>query len=339
MFKVFTLFALVLSMLAFTSRANALVIGVYSGEWEEWITESSIKPFIQSTGIQVEIVPGADAEWLTKLKAANGRSVPYDILILQQDSIRLAHKQGLLQELRVADVPNLADIYPSVNNNFVFDGKLYATAHSIGQLGIAYRRDIVKNPPLSWADLWKDQYKGQVAISPLTYAAGLQFFSYLLRGGTVDEAFARLKDLKKNIVAYPDGGGAIQTLLERGDAPIVPFWDGRTFSLEANGVDVGFVYPSDGPVAAVASWVIAKNAPDLKNAYKLLNYLLSPKAQQGYSERSFYATSNRKNKYSEKFASKAKYGEAFFDTLVWVDYDQATPNLQEWSSRWQQALE
>lgn len=34
----------------------------------------------KETGIKVNIVEGADAEWVSKVEAADGKNVPYDIL-------------------------------------------------------------------------------------------------------------------------------------------------------------------------------------------------------------------------------------------------------------------
>ena len=318
--------------------SKTVVVGVYSGDWEKQINTAALAQFQKDTGIKVQIVPGADAEWITKLKAAKGKNVPYDLLILQPDTIRNAYKADLLQPLDTKDVPNLADSYPSINKNFTFDSKLYAAGFSIGQLGLFYRKDLVKTAPTSWASLWNEEYKGHVAISPLTYSAGLQFFSSQLKNSTPENAFAKLAKLKSSIIAYPDGAGAIQTLLVRGDAWVVPGWDGRAFALAKGGLNVGFVYPTDGAVAAVASWAIPKNSPNQANAYKLLNYILSPKASGNFSELSFYATTNKKTVYSKEFLSKVKVDESYFEKLIWVDYDVATPNLTKWVAEWQKTL-
>lgn len=327
-------------------KTDKVVIGVYSGDWEKEIRESGLDKFSQETGIKVEIVPGADAEWFTKLKAANGKNTPYDILILQPDTIRRAMSGDLLQTIDPKQVPNISDLYPSVNKQFTKDDRIYAAGFSMGQLGIAYREDLVPEKPTKWSDLWKPEYKGHVGISPLTYSAGLQFFSALVHssGGEekntadIDKTFSKLTELKQNVVSYPDNAGALQTLIQRGDAWLVPFWDGRVFAWQKSGLKVGFVYPEDGPVAAIACWVIAKGSPNLANAYKLLNYLSGPDVQKAFGEASFYGMTNKKVAYSEEFKSKVHVGEDYYNNLKWVDYDTATPNLAAWTNRWSQTM-
>lgn len=328
------------------AATDRVVIGVYGGDWEKNIRASGLEQYAKDNHITVDIVPGADAEWLAKLRASNGNKPQYDIVVLQPDSVQRASAAGLLQPLDAKQIPNLAQLYPSVQDKFVNDGKTYAAGFSLGQLGIAYRTDLVKTPPTSWLDLWKPEYKGHVAISSPTYAAGLQFFAGLTHalGGElkndadVDKTFAKLADLKGSAVAFPDSPGAIQTLLERGDAWVVPYWDGRVFALKKTGMKIGFVYPSDGPVVGAANWVIAKGAPNLANAYKLVDFLSSAQVQKAFSDRSLYGMTNRDVVYSDELKAEAQTGEDAYKRLIWIDYATATPKLADWTNRWSQAL-
>ncbi len=320
-------------------ETDTVVVGVYSGDWENNINAAALDAFAEETGLDVEVVAGADAEWYTKLDAAKGKNVPYDLLILQPDTVQKAVAGGLLQELTAEDVPNTANLFDSINQRFTTDGKLYAAGFSMGQLGIVYRSDLVENPPASWADLWNDEYAGHVGISPLSYSAGLQFFwSQTDNGSDIDGAFDKMAALKKNIVAYPDGAGTIQTLIERGDVWMLPFWDGRAFAWQESGLDVGFVYPEEGAIAAIAAWAIPEGAPNLANAYKLLDYLCSAEVQSEYGALSYYGMSNKDTEYSEEFLSKANVGEEFYNSLQWVDYSVATPSLSDWNTRWSELM-
>ncbi|KAA6449495.1 ABC transporter substrate-binding protein [Bacillus swezeyi] len=328
-----------------SKKSDTVVIGVYGGDWEKYI-KPSIEAFEKDTGLKVKVVSGTDSEWYTKLKASNGKNAPYDLLILQPDTIQRAQSADLLEPIDQEKVPNLSDLYRSVQKRFTFDGKQYAAGFSMGQLGIAYRKDLVPQEPKRWTDLWNSSYQGHVAISSPAYSAGLQFLSGLInaQGGLesnqrdMDKAFNSLADLKKNVAAFPDNPGSIQTLLERGDAWVVPFWDGRAFSLQHSGLDLGFAYPEEGAVAAVASWALMKGSPNEENAYKLLNHLISPDVQKDFSDRAYYGMTNKKVKYSDDLKGKVKVGEAYYSNLKWVDYETAAKELGDWTNRWNQVL-
>ncbi|MFK8258988.1 PotD/PotF family extracellular solute-binding protein [Erwinia sp. AnSW2-5] len=325
---------------------DSVVVGVYGGDWEKNIRASGLEQFAKDNHIKLTVVPGADAEWFAKLRAAKGRRSPYDIVVFQPDTVQRATAAGLLQPLEASDIPNLDKLYQSVQARFVSENKTYAAAFSLGQLGLAYRSDLVKTPPTSWLDLWKPEYKGHVAISSPTYAAGLQFFAGLVHalGGElnnpadVEKAFAKLKGLRGNAVAFPDSPGAIQTLLERGDAWIVPFWDGRVFALKQQGMKVDFVYPSEGAVVGAANWVIPKGAPNLANAYKVVNALSSAQVQKAFSDKSLYGMTNKEVQYSDSLKKQVKVGEEAYSKLIWIDYSTATPQLADWTNRWSQSL-
>lgn len=318
-------------------ETDAVIIGVYSGDWETSINTAALDEYSSTSGLDVQIVSGADAEWLTKVQAANGNNVPYDLLILQPDSIQKLIDGDLLQSISQSDVPNLSQIAPSILERFTVDGQLYAVGFSMGQLGIVYRTDLIDTVPESWADLWKEEYAGKLAISTLTYSAGLQFFWALTKDGSdIDGAFDQLEALKPSIAAFPDDAGTLQTVIQRGDVAIVPFWDGRAFAWQSQDQPIGFVYPTDGPVAAIASWTIPKNSPNLANAYDLLNFLSTPEVQAKYAELSFYGMSNENTEYTDEFLSKAQVGEEYYNQLSWVDYSVATAELPEWTSRWQE---
>src|SRR5699024_9292200 len=80
-------------------ETDTVVIGVYGGDWEKNIREIAIDPFSEETNINVEVVAGADAEWYTKLQAANGKNPPYDILILSPSTIQRGVSNDLLVPL------------------------------------------------------------------------------------------------------------------------------------------------------------------------------------------------------------------------------------------------
>jgi putative spermidine/putrescine transport system substrate-binding protein len=154
----------------------------------------------------------------------------------------------------------------------------------------------------------------------------------------VNKAFSKLAELRGNAVAFPDSPGAIQTLLERGDAWIVPYWDGRIFALKQQGMKVDFVYPSEGAVVGAASWVIPKGAPNLANAYKVVNALSSAEVQKSFSDKSLYGMTNKDVQYSDSLKKQVKVGEEAYSKLIWIDYATATPALSDWTNRWSQTL-
>ncbi|MDG3044604.1 hypothetical protein OE903_14205 [Bacillus sp. B6(2022)] len=57
--------------------------------------------------MKVQTVSGADSEWFTKLKASNGKNPPYDLLILQPDTIQRGIAANVLAPIDEDQAPNV----------------------------------------------------------------------------------------------------------------------------------------------------------------------------------------------------------------------------------------
>jgi putative spermidine/putrescine transport system substrate-binding protein len=124
-----------------------------------------------------------------------------------------------------------------------------------GVLSIASNTTLVKNPPQTWADLKKPEYKGQVTINGDPREAGAAFAAVmaasLANGGSFDDIMPGLKffsELKKagNLQQIDVTEAAVLS----GDVPIALDWTYNFPALQTALQDAGFamqvVVPSDG---------------------------------------------------------------------------------------------
>lgn len=329
--------------------SGEVVSGIFGGNWETAYRQNMAEPFMkQHPDVRVSIDLTSPVERFAKLRAAKGQNPPYDLFAINDEFIDALMKEDLIDPFTADEVPMVKELYEiSTPQKWQKNGKYYSVHQNWGQLGITYRSDKVQNPPKEWLDLWKPEYKGLVAISPLTYSAGLQFFIATLRAlggqeknaGDVDKTFDKLKELKPNVVQTPADAGAIQNLLERGEIGLVPLWDGRAFGLADSGLPIGFSYPNNpGPVASGAAFAIAKGTKNRAAALALLDFDLSPEPQKGFCQFMWYAPSNRNVKLDEKHAAKVAYGDEPYRKLLQLDYDTVTKKLAEWQQRWTQTF-
>jgi putative spermidine/putrescine transport system substrate-binding protein len=133
------------------------------------------------------------------------------------------------------------------------DGKWVAAYY--GVLSIASNTTLVKNPPQTWADLKKPEYKGQVTINGDPREAGAAFAAVmaasLANGGSFDDIMPGIQffaDLKKagNLQQIDVTEAAVLS----GDVPIALDWTYNFPALQTALQDAGFamqvVVPSDG---------------------------------------------------------------------------------------------
>ncbi|MEV7423918.1 ABC transporter substrate-binding protein [Streptomyces sp. NPDC091212] len=325
-------------------KGEQITVTAFAGAWGDLFKKSFVEPFEKDTGIKVNLVYGADSDWVTKLRAAGGSNAPFDVVALTPGSLHQAVGGKLLQPLKTGDLSNWKQLDPVLTQQSTIDGSSYGVPLTTGSNGLLYRTDKIKQAPKDWTDIFDKKYCGHVALPPLTYNAGLEFFSALVSqdGGKlsnpadVDKGFEKLAQLKNCVSSYPADAGSVSTVLQNGDAWIVPFWDGRAFAMEKEGQPIGFTYPASGAVGALTSYYVPKGSKHTAAAYKFLDYLSSAEHQKPFAEGTFYGAGNDTIDYDPAFKAKVKYGEDVYKKFTWVDYKTATPKLNEWQQRWNQ---
>ncbi|MEV0617756.1 ABC transporter substrate-binding protein [Nonomuraea sp. NPDC050404] len=323
---------------------QTLTVTAFAGAWGELFKKSFVEPFERDTGAKVNLVYGANAEWLTKLRAAGGNNPPFDVIALTPDASLPAASAGLLQPLDTAKLAHWKELDPVLSGRSAYQSKQYGVPLTTGSTGLLYRTDKIKTPPQDWSDIFDKQYCGHIALPPLTYNPGLEFFSALVTsdGGklsdpaAVDRAFAKLETLKDCVSSFPANAGNAATVVENGDAWIMPFWDGRAFAMAEAGSPIGFTYPKSGPVGALTSYFVASGTQKGELATKFLDYLTAAQNQKPFAEGTWYAAGNDSIDYSEAFDERVEHGPEVFKKFIWVDYAVATPKLNEWQQRWNQ---
>ena len=326
------------------NTGESITVTAYSGAWGTDFETAFVKPFEKATGITVNMVYGADADWLTKLRAAGGSNPPFDVSAFVSESALSAVEANLIQPLDTAKLTYWDQLDKVLVDQSVISGKPYGIPLTTGSTGLMYRTDKIKTPPTEWLDIFNPDYYGHIALPPLTYNTGLEFFSELvkLEGGTladttaVNKAFDKLATLKGHVSAFPADAGTIATDLENDDAWIVPFFDGRAFALQAAGQPIGFTYTKPNPVGALTSYYVTEGTSNKAAAYQFLNYVSAAKYQKPFAEATFYGGGNDTIQYSAAFDAKIKHGYDVYKDFSWVDYTVATPNLNTWQQRWAQ---
>jgi putative spermidine/putrescine transport system substrate-binding protein len=158
-----------------------------------------------------------------------------------------------------------------------------------GTIVFAVNTAVVPNPPGSWADLLKPEYKGKVAMSdPRTTGQGAMAFmaANLAMGGdetNLQPGFDYFKKLSDagNFVATAPTSAAI----EKGEAGIAILWDYNalpvrdTLAAATPPTPITVVVPSDGTVSAPYVCLLNTYGAHKDAARLMEEYVLSPEGQ------------------------------------------------------------
>ncbi len=196
-----------------------------------------------------------------------------------------AQKRGLLTPFKPVNFDKLG---PAAKHP---DGEWF-TIHQLEVVFIVNKK-LVKNPPRSWADLLKPEYKGSVMyLDPRTAGVGqvLTWAANFANGGAYDNLKPGLDYIEK----LHKSGNVLRVV---GTTPYaqfvkgeIPIWinyvnDGlRAKFVDGLGDDVEVISPSEGTAAAPYTISLVKNGPN-PNAGKLwLNFIMSDTGQRLFAE-------------------------------------------------------
>lgn len=243
----------------------------------------AIDAFQAKYGIKVnEVNPNAgsgdELEAIRANKDNKGPQAP-DVIDVGFSFGPQAKDEGLIQPYMVSTWDTIPDD--------VKDAEGYWYGDYYGVLTFEVNTDAVENVPQDWADLLKDEYKGQVALAgdPRTANQAIMsvYAAALANGGSLDDAaagldfFAQLNE-KGNFVPVIANTGTIA----KGETPITMRWD--YLALAARDVLAGnpnteVIVPASGVIAGVYSQAISAFAPHPNAAKLWMEHLYSDEGQ------------------------------------------------------------
>ncbi len=150
---------------------------------------------------------------------------------------------------------------------------------------LVYNPDTVKEPPQSMSDLLDPKWKGKVGVVSDCRTWVLQAASLLESGTTTDFDKAKAFVVKLNangLRLYPETDN-LAPAFKSGEIEVGMIWLARSFMWRNGGFPVAGHFPKEGSILYVSGMVMPKNAPDKEAAYKYMNALLEPSAQQGFA--------------------------------------------------------
>ena len=279
------LICLLVTGLALPASGEELVVATFGGTFVDNSKKCHATAFEKATGASVKYVLGSSVQTAAKLRAAGARS-EIDVAYMDSQIVKQAKAEGLLQPLETAKIEHWNDLYDASRDK---DGH-WVSMMFAGTI-ITYNTNLVKTPPTSWADLWKPEWKGKLAIPDISGTSGQQFLmaAARLNGGSVeniDPGFEAIKKLKPNVQMMYTQPDQIIPLFERGDIALAVWYTDRTGAAAAKGVPVAAAYPSEGAIGIVPTVSVPKGSLKRDLAQKYIAVTCPPRASSASRRRS-----------------------------------------------------
>ena len=256
--------------------ARDLVIVTYPGRLSEphrWLGD---RLEARHRGLRVRLVPSDSQDVVAQIKASQGVS-PFDAMPNDEPPHITAMAEGTVIRRNDAALPNLANVFPDL----LARSQGFGVPATYSLVGIAYNNQMVRNPPTSWADLWRPEFRDRIGIARTSSNLGLATLAIAakMHGGSetqLDVGWEKLRELQPRVARSP---AILTQMLEREEIAIAPLWNNNTASAAEKGLPIRFVMPAPGAIAILSffSGITNTRQPELVNEW--LNGILSAEYQ------------------------------------------------------------
>jgi spermidine/putrescine transport system substrate-binding protein len=255
--------------------AEEKILNVYT--WSGVIPDVVIQQFEKETGIKVNFST-YDSNEVMYAKLKTSKNAGYDVIEPSSYYVDRMRRQGMLEKLDKARLPNFRNLNPDFLNQSYDPQNQFSQPFIWGITGIFTNKTQI--PPGSvnrWSDLWENQYHDKLMLLDDTrevFSMGLKVLGYSVNDNNpahIKEAYLKLKELLPNIKLFSN---AVLSIAIDEDAGIGMAWNGDLYKAHLENPHLNFVYPKDGFVIWVDNFAIPKGVLHRDNAYLFLNYML-----------------------------------------------------------------
>lgn len=265
--------------------------------WGEYIDPETITMFEEETGIKV-IYDEFETNEIMYPKIEAGAS-QYDVVCPSDYMIQKMIDNDLLAELDFSMLPNatenIGEQYWEQSKQFDGENK-YSVPYCWGTVGILYNKTMVDEPITSWSVLWDEKYKDNILMQDSVrdaFMVALKLNGYSMNStdeAELETAKQALIEQKPLVQAYVID--QVRDKMIGGEAAIGVIYSGEAIYTQRENADLEYVIPEEGTNIWIDSWVVPKNAPNMENAHKFIDFMCRPDIALKNFEYITYSTPN-----------------------------------------------
>lgn len=310
------------------STSNEVV--VYSPHGGDERGEYIVKKAKEEIGLDVKFVSAGGSTLAERLLNEKENPQADVTMALNQIFLYNLKNNGVLAEYKPSWSEDLSEKY--------YDSEGYFYGFGRTPEVLAYNIDWFNEnniqPPSSWLDLTKDEYKNLYTIAPLEnqttrmYLAGILWRFYDAKTGDISqEGWEFMKKLYENSYSIEN----VNWNDLKSNTPIVLDWYGNVKKQAENyQINIGYVNDEEGNMISLESLALINGAKNLENGKKFIEWFGSAEVQADYAEKFFYFGQVPLNPKALSLCDSEiqKASEMFIEQDV--DNQKIAENLDEW---------
>ena len=247
------------------------------GSYQEALQKGTWSAFEAKTGIRVVPVAANTSKMLAMVQAGEGG---LDLIAGNEPATLTLQKKGALEKLDKSrfEITDLADVAPVTD---------YYIGYSFFAEVLVYNKQTFPDRhPGGWKDFWDvATFPGPRSLQDAKAIAPNLEFALLADGVSrenlypidIDRAFKKLAEIKPHIVKFFDTGALGASMIAEKTVVLTSLWTNRAQVLMDKGAPLGIEW--NEAMRMLEASAILKGAKNRDNAYRLLDFELSPEPQ------------------------------------------------------------
>ena len=255
------------------------VVYVYS--WGDYLDPETLKIFEKETGIHV-VLDEYDTNESMYPRVAEG-AVHYDVICPSDYMIQKLIHNDLIQPLDFTKLPeakkNIGEEFFK-QSEFFDPGNKYSVPYAWGTVGIIYDKTKVTDPVDSWQILWNEKYKGDILMQDS--ARDALMIPLKLMGRSLNETDETYLQQAKNMLVQQKPlvqayvVDEVKDKLINSEAAMGVVFSGEALIILEENPNMAFAIPKEGTNFWIDGWVITKDAQNVDNAHKFIDFMCRP---------------------------------------------------------------
>ena len=270
------------------------VVNVFN--WEDYIDESVLAQFEQETGIHVNYMRFTTNEDMIVQVEANPGA--FDVCFPSDYIVERMLSKDMLAEIDYDKVPNAQYILAHLRSPDYDPNNVHSLPYMWGTVGILYNTTMVEEPVDSWGILWDSKYKSNVFMLDSfrdSMGVTLKYLGHSMNTRDIialESCKDKLIEQKKNGIVKAYQVDETKDKMVAGEAALAVMWSGDAqYAIDLN-PDLAYSIPSEGSNIWIDAMVIPKNAQNMDNALKFVDFLCRPDIAQKNCEAIWYSSPN-----------------------------------------------
>lgn len=247
--------------------------------WGDYTNPELLKKFEAETGIKVTVTDyDSNDTALAKIRAGGHG---FDLVVPSANYMPIFVEEGLLQELDHSKLANIGNIDEQWVNVAWDEGRKHSVPWQWGSTGIVVNTDVYKgdiNTSAIFLDV-PEELKGKINVTPEMNDV-VNMAVWYFGGETCSEDPEVLKKARDALLAAkPDWIAMDYGMTERmsnNEWAASVYWNGAALRSRINNPPVAYGYPKEGYPLFMDSVAILKDAKNVDNAYKFLDFIMIP---------------------------------------------------------------